>query len=425
MVRILQIEAGNYEELKLSIKSRIIDRLDKHSDTADDVLCNIINEEIIKASENNVLSLALRIRLRNDLYNSFRKLDILQELVDDKEIAEIMINSYKDIFIEKRGKLIRWDGQFESKERYDDVIQQIVSRVNRVVNESSPIVDARLLDGSRVNVVLNPVALQGSAVTIRKFPEKVMSIDDLISRGTLTPEVAEFLDILVKSKYNILLSGGTSSGKTTMLNALAGFIPSEERIITIEDSAELQIVNIPNIVKLEVKNANVEGGKNVEIRDLIKASLRMRPDRIIVGEVRDSAAIDLLSAYNTGHDGSISTAHSNSTRDMISRLESMVIMGADIPIDAIRRQISSAIDIIIHVARLRDKSRKIVEIAEVLDVEDGVVRLNNIYTFKEKNGSTNKKLVGQLERVYEGLINQKKIDNAGYRERYDKLFGRQ
>ncbi len=419
---LLTKESFDYPDMRNRIREDIVSHIDLRSNMDDVELFEIIDNRILEYCSKYELALSTRIKLRSDLYNSFRKLDVLQELVDDDSISEIMINSYDEIFIEKKGRIIRWDGSFESEERYQDVILQIVSAINRRVDESNPIADARLDDGSRVNVVLKPVALNGSAVTIRKFPDKVLSIDDLIEKGTLTRQVGEFLDILVKSGYNIMLSGGTSSGKTTLLNALAGFIPSDERIITIEDSAELQINNIPNIVRLEVKNDNNDGGKNVTIRDLIKASLRMRPDRIIVGEVRDMAAIDLLSAYNTGHDGSISTAHSNSARDTILRLENMVLMGVDMPVDAIRGQIASALDIIVHVSRLRDKTRKITEIAEVTSSEYGRIELNYLYKFVEEDMTERNVVSGMLQRTGNGLTCTGKLDAAGYRERYDRLF---
>lgn len=414
----------DYQAMTREVKKRILAQLDMHIDVPDDKLLNLIDEEIINISSSNPLSLNKRIQMRNTIFNSFRKLDVLQELVDDKSITEIMINSYKDIFIERNGRIIKWNGRFESRDKYNDVIQMIVSKINRVVNESNPIADARLEDGSRVNIVLSPVSLGDNAVTIRKFPEKVLSINDLIEKGSLNKEVADFLELLVKARYNILLSGGTSSGKTTMLNALAGYIPSDERIITIEDSAELQINSIPNIVRLEVKNANMEGAKSITIRDLIKSSLRMRPDRVIIGEVRDSAAIDLLSAYNTGHDGSLSTAHSNSSRDMLTRIENMVLMGIDMPVAAIRRQIVSAIDIIVHVARLRDKSRKIVEIAEIVGMEGDEIKLNYLYRYKEDENTTKEKVAGHLIRNEEGLYHRQKLEDSGNTKEYEDIFKR-
>lgn len=417
-------ESCDYESVKESIREEIISQINMCTGVEDKALFDLIDNEILLKSGTKYIPLGMKMKLRNDLYNSFRGLDILQELVEDKEVTEIMVNAYDKIFVERGGKISRWNGRFTSEEKYNDVIQSIVSKVNRVVNESNPIADARLADGSRVNIVLNPVAIDGSVLTIRKFPEKVLTMEELVKKGTLTSEVADFLKILVRSKYNILLSGGTSSGKTTMLNALAGFIPDSERIITIEDSAELQINNIPNIVRMEVKNANMEGNREVTIRDLIKSSLRMRPDRIIVGEVRDSAAIDLLSAYNTGHDGSISTAHSNSAADMLLRMETMVLMGGGaIPISAIRRQIASAIDIIVHVARLRDGSRKVVEISEVVGTDGESIALNMLYQFVEKADKMQQEYIrGEFVRGDNTLMHKEKLISSGNYWRYMEIF---
>lgn len=310
-------------------------------------------------------------------------MDILQEILDDNEVTEIMINSASQIFIEKDGRMSLWEKEFESQQKLYDIVQQMVSKSNRIINESSPIVDARLPDGSRVNVVLPPIALEGPVVTIRKFPEEPITIEKLIELGSIHEEAALFLEKLVVSGYNFFISGGTGSGKTTFLNVLSNFIPKDERVITIEDSAELQIKNIPNLVRLEARNSNVEGKNEVTIRDLIKSALRMRPTRIVVGEVRNEAAIDVLQAMNTGHDGSLSTGHANSTKDMLSRLETLVLMGMDIPLMAVRKQIASAIDIVVHLGRLRDKSRKVLEISEVLQCVDGEIEINPLYLFKE------------------------------------------
>mgnify|MGYP001466819948 FL=1 len=301
------------------------------------------------------------------VFNQMRRLDVIEPFINDREVTEIMINGPDRIFIEKNGEVQKTDVRFESRERLEDIIQVIVGKVNRSVNEAEPIVDARLEDGSRVNVVLPPVALNGPIVTIRKFPDKPMTIDDLIRFGSITEEAAEFLDKLVKSKYNIFICGGTGSGKTSFLNALSGLIPPDERIVTIEDSAELQLSSIENLVRLETRNANTEGKGEIKMKSLIKTSLRMRPERIIVGEVRGEEALDMLQAMNTGHDGSMSTGHANSTRDMLSRLETMVLTAAPLPLDAIRKQIASALDIIIFLSRLRDHSRRTMEISEVLD----------------------------------------------------------
>ena len=322
-----------------------------------------------------------------------------------------MINGYDNIFIERAGRLFRYDKEFESEERLKSVIQHIVAGCNRLVNEASPIVDARLADGSRVNVVMPPVSLSGSVMTIRKFPKEGMTVERLLALGSITPEVAEFLSGLVRAGYNIIISGGTGAGKTTFLNALSEFIPKDERIVTIEDSAELQIKGIDNLVRLEAREANVEGDNAVTIRDLIKASLRMRPNRIIVGEVRDAAAIDMLSAMNTGHDGSISTGHANSSRDMLTRLETMVLMGADMPISAIRQQIASAVDIIIQLGRLRDKSRRCIEISEVVGLQGGEYVMNKLYEFYE-TGVNNGRIEGTLRKIND-LNSISKLLSAG------------
>jgi pilus assembly protein CpaF len=350
------------------------------------------------------------------IFESIRGLGVLGQIIADTEVTEVMINGYKDIFIEKAGKLYQLDNQFESRRELEIIITKFVSKAGRAVNESEPIVDTRLEDGSRVNVVMPPVALNGPIVTIRRFPKEAMTVEKLIAYGSITPEVAEVLQILVASKYNIFVSGGTGSGKTTFLNALSNFIPRDERIITIEDSAELQIKNIDNIVRLETKNAGPDGKGAITIRDLIKSALRMRPERVVVGEVRGAEALDMLQAMNTGHDGSLSTGHANSTYDMLSRLETMVLQGADgLPLEAIRQQISSAVDIIIHLSRLRDKSRKTMEIVEVLgyDTEKRKIIINPLYEFCESKESTKNKVVGQLERTKNPMKNIQKLENAG------------
>ena len=357
------------------------------------------------------MSLKEKIRLKSYIYASIRGLDVLQELLDDKTITEIMVNGTEDIFIERSGAVIRQDMCFDTREKLDDVVQKIAAGSNRIINEASPIVDARLKDGSRVNMILPPIAINGPIITIRKFPQEVMTIDKLISFGSLTVEAAEFLEKLVIAGYNIFVSGGTGSGKTTFLNALSHYIPQDQRVITIEDSAELQIKTIPNLVSLEVRNANVEGKNEITIRDLIKSSLRMRPDRIIVGEVRDAACIDMLQAMNTGHSG-MSTGHANSPVDMLSRMETMVLLGADIPLLAVRRQIASAIDIIIQLSRFRDKSRKVVEITEVSGFENNEVVLNPCFRFVEE-GDKNGRVVGELKKTGEGLKNREKLISAG------------
>lgn len=414
------MEYYDYDNVKEHLKKKVMDSMNLFEDISDWNILHLIDEQLTNNEAYKCLALGVKRRLREDIYNSLRKLDVLQQLVDDSDITEIMVNSYDNIFVERKGRMYKWPGRFESKEKYYDVIQRIVSNVNRVVNESNPIADARLEDGSRVNIVLPPVALDGAVLTIRKFPKKVIDIEDLINKKTLTHHAASFLELLVKARYNIFISGGTSSGKTTLLNAVAGLIPAEERIITIEDSAELQIYNIPNIVRLEVKNESVEGGKGVAIRDLIKSSLRMRPDRIIVGEVRDQAAIDLLNAYNTGHDGSISTGHANSARDMITRLEGMVLMGSEIPIEAIRRQITSAIDILIHLSRLRDKTRRIMEISEVVGFKDGDIIINPLFEFIEEENGKREEVHGSLVFTGNGLVHKDKLIKSGLLYEYTK-----
>ena len=350
------------------------------------------------------------------VFESIRGLGVLGRIIADSDITEVMINGYKDIFIEKDGSLHRIDSQFESRRELEIIITKFVSRAGRVVNESEPIVDFRLEDGSRINVVMPPVALNGPIVTIRRFPKEAMTVQKLIDFGSISAEAAEILKLLVVAKYNIFVSGGTGSGKTTFLNALSNFIPGDERIITIEDSAELQIKNIDNLVRLETRNAGADGKGSITIRDLIKSALRMRPERIVVGEVRGAEALDMLQAMNTGHDGSLSTGHANSTEDILSRLETMVLQSTDgLPLEAIRQQIASALDIIIHLSRLRDKSRKTIEIVEVLGYDSGTrkIALNTLYEFRESNESTKNKVIGQLARTSNPMKNTYKLAAAG------------
>lgn len=401
------------DELRNRLKQKLNAELDYSKEMSDEEMQEFIDALLIKEGKKQALSLAEKEKLRKELFHAVRKLDILQELVDDTDITEIMINGAKHIFIEKKGKLFRLEQQFESKEKLEDVIQQIVASCNRVVNEASPIVDARLENGARVNVVLSPVALNGPIVTIRKFPDKPITMEDLISFGAVSEEVCGWLQKLVEAKYNIFISGGTGSGKTTFLNALSHYIPQEERIITIEDSAELQILNIPNIVRMETRNANVEGCREITIRDLIKTSLRMRPDRIIVGEVRGGEAFDMMQCLNTGHDGSMSTGHANSSKDMMSRLENMILMGMELPLNAIRGQIASGIDILIHLGRLRDRSRKVMEIMEVLGLKQGEIQLKSLYRFREEGEDENGKIKGTLEKKGE-LTYVEKLERAGF-----------
>lgn len=380
------------------LHARIMDELDMTREVGDEELTQLIYQVLSEASREEHLSLAEKTALGKDLFNAFRKLDLLQEFLEDDEITEIMINGTEYIFYEKNGRLYQSDRRFVSREKLEDVIQQIVSGANRLVNEASPIVDARLADGSRVNVVLAPVALNGPVVTIRKFSKEAASMEQLMAWGSISREIAGFLDVLVKSGYNIFISGGTGSGKTTFLNALSQYIPRDERIVTIEDSSELKIQGIPNLVSLEARNANIEGTGAVTIRDLIKAALRMRPTRIIVGEVRSAEAIDMLQAMNTGHDGSLSTGHANSPKDMLSRLETMVLMGMELPLPAIQRQIASALDLIVHLGRLRDKSRKVLEVTEVLGYLEGEICLQTLYRFEEE-GMKNGRIEGSWKTI--------------------------
>lgn len=393
-----------YQGVKRDMQQELFRELDFSRELEEGELLELIDEKIHKTALQKGLWLEERKQMRKEIFRAMRQLDILQELIEDPGITEIMINGKDHIFIERAGKLSRWENGFDSEEKLSTIIQQMVAGCNRVVNEASPIVDARLKNGSRVNVVLKPVALNGPIVTIRRFPEKPMDMKSLLELGALQEKHCTFLEKLVQAGYNILISGGTGSGKTTFLNALSGFIPTGERVITIEDSAELQITAVENLVRLETRNANVEGCKPITIRDLIRTALRMRPDRIIVGEVRGAEAVDLLQAMNTGHDGSLSTGHSNSAADLISRLETMVLMGMDLPIPAVRQQIASAVDIIIHLGRLRDKSRKVLEIAEVCEYAGQKVRMQPLFVYHYESG--------ELEQEGE-LTNVAKLQAAG------------
>lgn len=389
-------------------------RLDLSREIGDDELTELIFQVLDEESDGGYIPLKKKAELGRNLYNAFRRLDLLQDLIEDQEITEIMINGTQNIFVEKKGKIYRTDKRFPSRSRLEDVIQQIVAGANRMVNESVPIADARLPDGSRVNVVLYPVALNGPVVTIRKFPTEQITMQDLVRMGAVSDEAAGFLKMLVIAGYNIFISGGTGSGKTTLLNALSQFIPGGERVITIEDNAELQIQGVPNLVRLEARNPNMEGVGEITIRQLIRTALRMRPDRIIVGEVRGTETIDMIQAMSTGHRGSLSTGHSDSPRDMLRRLETMVLMGMDIPLAAIQRQIASAIDIIIHVGRLRDRSRKVLEIVEVLDYEDGEIQTGCLYEFQEtKCRKTDGVIEGRWQKV-RPLLHTEKLLSAGY-----------
>ncbi|HIW83572.1 MAG TPA: CpaF family protein [Candidatus Dorea gallistercoris] len=396
------------------LHARILEELDLSREVQDEELTEIIYRVLQEAGRREYLPLAEKSALGRELFNAFRKLDLLQEFLEDEEITEIMINGTQSIFFEKQGRLFQSDKRFLSREKLEDVIQQIVAGSNRLVNEASPIVDARLADGSRVNVVLAPVALNGPIVTIRKFPRESITMKQLIDWQSVSQEVAGFLALLVQAGYNIFISGGTGSGKTTFLNALSEFIPKDERIITIEDNAELRILDVPNLVSLEARNANVEGSGEVTIRELIRSALRMRPDRIIVGEVRGAEAIDMLQALNTGHDGSLSTGHANSPMDMLSRLETMVLMGMDLPLAAIRRQIASGLDIIVHLGRLRDKSRKLLEVSEITAYREGEIELSPLYRYEE-TGEKDGKIQGIWKKDH-GLAHTEKLLAAGCKE---------
>ena len=397
----------------MEIQEVILQKLDINSSISDQTILSLIEESVLRFVHTVYLSMDEKKEVIQRTFYAIRKLDVLQEILEDQEITEIMVNGPDQIFIEKQGRLEPYPKKFLSKEKLEDVIQQIVGKVNRTVNESSPIVDVRLQDGSRVNVVLPPVAINGPIVTIRKFPADPITMEYLVSIQSITMQAAEFLKKLVQAKYNIFISGGTGSGKTTFLNALSAYIPKEERIITIEDSAELQIQNIPNLVRLEVRNANLEGKNEVTIRDLIRSALRMRPDRIILGEVRDAAAYDLLSVMNTGHDGSLSTGHANSPNDMLKRLEALVLTAVDIPLLAVRSQIASAIDIVVQLGRLRDRSRKVLEIDEMIGMDGTEIIMKPLYCFKEQGEDEKGNVIGQLAATPNALYHTQKLKAAG------------
>ncbi len=406
------------------LQKRIWNRLDFSREMSDEEVRFLIEEEVRSYTKENAISIEERVTLEQGLFNSLRKMDVLQELLDRTDITEIMVNGPNHIFYEKAGELVEWDKHFSSKEKLEDVIQQMVGTNNRMVNESTPIVDTRLKDGSRVNIVLSPISIDGAAVSIRKFPEKPFQMEDLIEKESITQEAADFLRKMVEAKYNIFVSGGTGSGKTTFLNVLSGYIPKKERILTIEDSAELQIQGNPNLVRLETRNANLEGVDPITIRDLIKTALRMRPDRIVVGECRGAEALDVLQAMNTGHDGSLSTGHANSCKDMLSRLETMVLMGMDLPLPAIRSQIASGVDLLVHLGRLRDHSRKVLMIAEIEGMKDGEVCIHPLYEFVETRQSflaerdkpqfLQERVQGELKKVGT-LLHTEKCEMAGIR----------
>lgn len=400
------------EEIRRKLERQILEQMDYRKDISDEDIAEMIDSAIVNLEELACCPVSQRIRLKTDLFNSLRRLDLLQIFVEDEEVTEIMINGKDTIFLEKSGRLVRYPRGFDSAEKLMDVIQMIVAGCNRVINTSAPIVDARLEGGARIHVVLPPISLNGPVVTIRRFPKDPITMDWLIRKNSITASAAELLRKLVLSGYNIFISGGTGSGKTTFLNALSQFIPEENRVITIEDSAELQLQGLPNLVRLETRNANAEGCQVISIRDLIKASLRMRPDRIIVGEVRGAEAFDMLQCMNTGHDGSMSTGHANSARDMLSRLENMVLMGIELPLPAIRQQIASGIDILVHLGRLRDHSRRVLSIEEVVGFRENEIQMNSLYQFEEMGTDEKGMVIGSLVEKGE-LVRKAKLQAAG------------
>ena len=405
------------KQMANDIRRKVLEALEYEGDVPDERIEELISKTISAEMRNDFLPYHRRVLLGREIFNSLRKLDILQTLIDNTAITEIMVNGPEAIFVEEGGRIRKLEQRFESEEKLKNIIQMVVAKCNRVVNDMSPIVDARLENGSRINVVLNPVALNGPILTIRRFPEKPFDMNKLVELGAVTPAAVDFLKNLVIAGYNILVSGGTGSGKTTFLNALSGFIPKDERIITIEDSAELQLLEVDNLIRMETKNANTELGKEITIRDLIKTSLRMRPDRVIVGEVRGPEAMDMIcSAMNCGHDGSMSTVHSNSAADTLLRVETMILMAAQIPVQAIRRQISSGVDIIVHLGRMRDKSRKVLEIAEIVGMDGEEIRINPLFEFQECGNCVSEKVIGNLVKVGE-LQNVTKMQAAGIREK--------
>ena len=407
------------DEIKNQIKDSVLRDMDMSVEIVDEEVFKAIDRHLLALDIDHQFSLRERLEIRKDVYNSIRRLDVLSSLMDDDEVTEIMINGKDKIFVERNGRIYKTDKSFESEEKLLSVIQHMVSGANRMVNESSPIADLVLDDGSRVNVVLSGISCDGHIVTIRKFPKKIMDMKCLINLGAIDEGVAAYLRLLVMAGYNIFISGGTGAGKTTFLNALTEFIPKGERVITIEDSAELRVIGVDNLVRLEARNVNVEGKNEISIRNLIKSSLRMRPDRIIVGEVRDAAAVDMLQAMNTGHDGSLSTGHANSAHEMLLRLESMVLEGADLPLKAVRQQITSALDIVIHLGRLRDNSRRVLEIREVLEMKDDEIITKELFRFNE-TGEEDGRVLGYLEKVRD-LVNVNKLKSAGLLSVYKEL----
>ena len=404
------------EDRVTELYAALNEKLDQTQEISDEDILREIDKIIFQESEEKYMTLYEKISLRQELFNGIRRLDLLQELLEDEEITEIMVNGTEGVFIEKEGRLTRWEKQFTSREKLEDVVQQIAGKCNRIINEAVPIADARLENGDRVNMVLFPVALNGPVITIRRFPKTPITMKKLIQIKSISREAADFLKDLVRAGYNIFICGGTGSGKTTFLNALSDFIPKDERIITIEDNAELQIQGVENLVRLEARRGNTEGRHAVSIRDLIKSSLRMRPSRMSVGEVRGDEVVDMLQAMNTGMDGSLSTGHGNSPRDMLVRLETMVLMGLEMPLSAVRRQIASGIDILIHLGRLRDKSRRVLEICEVTgyDYTSGEITTSVLYSFLEEGKEIEGQVQGRLQKQNE-LLHIQKLVRAGIR----------
>lgn len=396
-----------------SIRRQIYNRVDALGGIDEDELCGLLDSVMLE-DEYAAFPVKKKLELRRDIFNTVKRLDILQNLIDDDSVTEIMVNGYRDIFFERDGKIEKYNKEFESREMLLDVVQRIAARSNKIVNEALAIVDTRLDDGSRVNIVMNPIAIEGPAVTIRKFYDNPLTMERLIALGAVTQEAAQFLKGLVTARYNIFISGGTGSGKTTFLNALSNYIPKNERIITIEDSAELKLMGVDNLVRLEARNANMEGKHEVTIRDMIRASLRMRPDRIIVGEVRGGEALDMLQAMGTGHDGSLSTGHANGAEEMMLRLETMVLMAVDMPIDAVRNQIATGIDIVVHLGRMRDGSRKVIKIAEIKGRDaKGNIRLNTLYEYVTEEVDEDGRVIGELKRTKNEFIHKDKLLAAG------------
>lgn len=395
------------------IRRQIYNRVDALGGIDEEELCGLLDSVMLE-DEYAAFPVKKKLELRRDIFNTVKRLDILQNLIDDDSVTEIMVNGYRDIFFERDGKIEKYDKEFESREMLLDVVQRIAARSNKIVNEALAIVDTRLDDGSRVNIVMNPIAIEGPAVTIRKFYDNPLTMERLIALGAVTQEAAQFLKGLVTARYNIFISGGTGSGKTTFLNALSNYIPKNERIITIEDSAELKLMGVDNLVRLEARNANMEGRNEVTIRDMIRASLRMRPDRIIVGEVRGGEALDMLQAMGTGHDGSLSTGHANGAEEMMLRLETMVLMAVDMPIDAVRNQIAAGIDIVVHLGRMRDGSRKVIKIAEIKGRDaKGNIRLNTLYEYVTEEVDEDGRVIGELKRTKNEFIHKDKLLAAG------------